>query len=79
MKPKPDMQQVTGLDDTAYHCPCGASFFPDPDRYEDTKKWMRKHVPHTSGFVVDTITERGASVYASHPAPSRRSLGNYLR
>ena len=53
--------QVNDLDWTTVYCPCGSSWSSRTG--DDLSAWKVKHLPHTDGYVNETTTERGLTVY----------------
>ena len=45
------------------------------ERPDGVTAWRKEHLEHTSGYETIITTERGASVYASHPATERHKVG----
>jgi len=74
---KPDMRLVSYLDWAEYFCPCGASCSSRDDlRYgtHETRAFIKKHKPHTSGFCVTDCDESWRKVMSAKPTPERFSL-----
>ena len=69
-----DFTAHVDLDWTTWYCPCGASFC-NRDDWDGVTAWRTEHLEHTSGYETIITTDRGASVYASHPPTERHKVG----
>lgn len=67
MSDKP-MRLVMDLDYSLLICPCGRDIRGDGCTATEWIEFKKNHSPHTNGRIVETTTDRGATVYAEHPA-----------
>jgi hypothetical protein len=64
------MRYFEGLDWGDYSCPCGARLCTRHREWEDIRPWIEAHREHTDGTLLEEVTDDGARVYASKPAPT---------